>query len=152
MRLASFCRRTAVVSLAMPALLAALVATAYAEGGTRVRFVVTGLESTDGRVLCGLYKDQSKWLTPKYFKGAQGKPRPDGKAVCVFENVQPGVYAISAFHDEDDDQELDSGVFSIPKEDYCASNNAYRRFGPPQWEDATFRVGREAVRMSAPVH
>ena len=140
------------VALCAVALLGLAASPAHAGDGTTVRFVIKDLDSTKGRVLCGLYANEDKWLSPDYYMGVEGKPRSDGKAVCVFHDVPPGVYAISAFHDEDDDQEFDRGLFGIPKEDYCASNDAYRRFGPPSWEDAIFRVGDKPVRMSAPVH
>lgn len=122
------------------------------EGGVTVRFVATGLGSTEGTMRCGLYRDEDNWLTTTSFDSAEGAPRADGTAACVFEGVPPGRYAISAFHDENDNGVLDRGVFGIPREDYATSNDAYRRMGPPRWSEALFPVGREDLELTAPVH
>jgi uncharacterized protein (DUF2141 family) len=118
------------------------------EHGGTIRFVVTGLESSRGTVLCGLYHDPNDWMTPNYVAGDEAPIGPHRRAVCEFSGVPAGDYAISAFHDEDDDKELDTGLFSIPKEGYCASRNAFRRFGPPRWRDAVFHYdGEGSLRL-----
>ena len=62
----------------------------------------------------------------------------DGKAVCTFRGVPSGRYAISAFHDANEDGELDTNLFGIPSEGYCASRGARGTFGPPSFADAAF--------------
>lgn len=45
---------------------------------------------------------------------------------------------MSVFYDEDNDGELDTGLFRIPKEPVGSSNNARSKFGPPEWKDTHF--------------
>jgi uncharacterized protein (DUF2141 family) len=115
-----------------------------------IRFVVTGAKSQKGSVLCGLYDQEAKWLGRDYLQGARAYVDANGKARCVFRGVPPGLYAISAFHDVDDDKELDRKIFGIPSEPYCASRDARRAFGPPRWRDAVFRYeGRAPLELTA---
>ena len=49
-----------------------------------------------------------------------------------------GSYAISTYHDENDNDKLDKNIVGIPKEAYGFSNDATGFMGPPKWEDAKF--------------
>lgn len=61
-------------------------------------------------------------------------------AEVVFElnNLKSGTYAISAYYDQDNNNELNTNFFGIPKEQVGFSNNAKGSFGPPDFEDAAF--------------
>lgn len=97
---------------------------------------VTGLRNDNGRLACGLFVEEN-WLGAAAVSGEGGEIE-DGVALCRFHDVEPGTYAISTYHDENDNGRLDSGIMRIPKEGTAASNNAYRRFGPPRYRDAKF--------------
>lgn len=73
----------------------------------------------------------------------------DGHADFVFEDLPAGDYAIKVFQDEDGDQVLDIGFFG-PEEAYGFSNGARGLFGPPPWEEASFRFagGEQTVRVA----
>jgi uncharacterized protein (DUF2141 family) len=103
-----------------------------------ITFVISDAKSHKGRVLCGLYHQETKWLGRDYFQGAKSDVDENGKARCIFRGIPAGSYAISAFHDLDSDNQLDRKIFGIPSEPYCASRNARRAFGPPRWRDAVF--------------
>ncbi len=109
-----------------------------------ITFVISDAKSREGRVLCGLYHEEAKWLSRDYFQGAKSDVDEHGQARCVFRGIPAGFYAISAFHDLDSDNELDRKIFGIPAEPYCASRNARRAFGPPRWRDAVFSYAGSA--------
>jgi uncharacterized protein (DUF2141 family) len=99
-----------------------------------IRFVVQ-VNGNDGQVACALFQ-KDDWLesTQKpYFARIKGK-----RAACVFADVAPGVYAISAFHDENKNGKLDTNLIGIPTEDWCTSRNASAFMGPPKFDDAKF--------------
>ena len=58
----------------------------------------------------------------------------------IFENIPKGTYAVSIFHDENNNGKLDTNFFGIPNEDYGCSNNAKGFMGPPKWQDAKFKL------------
>jgi uncharacterized protein (DUF2141 family) len=66
-----------------------------------------------------------------------------------FTDLPEGEYAISCYHDEDDNGKMNMIMGMIPLEDYGTSNNAKGRFGPPKWEDAKFKVSNgEIVKLN----
>ena len=68
-------------------------------------------------------------------KGSKAKV---GEVELVFEKVPPGTYAISVFHDANENGKLDSNFAGIPKEGFGFSNNAMGMFGPPSFGEAKF--------------
>jgi uncharacterized protein (DUF2141 family) len=63
----------------------------------------------------------------------------------VLENVAPGEYAVSIFHDENDNGKLDRGTYGIPVEKTGSSNNAKGTYGPPTFDDCKFTVEEDTV-------
>jgi len=61
-----------------------------------------------------------------------------GTSVAIFDSLPHGEYAIKAYHDENDNEELDTNFFGAPSEAYGFSNNARGTFGPADWDDAKF--------------
>ncbi|HIG41563.1 MAG: DUF2141 domain-containing protein [bacterium] len=59
-------------------------------------------------------------------------------------DVPAGDYVISIYHDENDNNELDTGFFGIPKEPYGFSNNL-DRMRPPSFEEATFHFDTNSL-------
>jgi uncharacterized protein (DUF2141 family) len=59
-------------------------------------------------------------------------------AEYTFTNIPFGTYAVCAFHDENNDQKINSNFIGIPKEGIGVSNNAKGHFGPPKFDDAKF--------------
>jgi uncharacterized protein (DUF2141 family) len=62
------------------------------------------------------------------------------EAKVSFSDVPDGVYAISVFHDEDNNGKLNMVLGFYPSEATGASNNAPANFGPPKWKNAKFEV------------
>ena len=71
----------------------------------------------------------------------------DGKVTISFENVLPGEYAIMALHDENGNERMDYRENGMPLESYGMSNNVMS-FGPPQYDDAKFKVKGEDLELN----
>ena len=67
----------------------------------------------------------------------------------VFDDMPIGEYAVTLYHDEDNDGEFDMLMGFIPKEDYACSNGATGMFGPPKWEKAQFEVKGNEIKQIA---
>ncbi len=115
------------------------------KGGT-IEIEITDIENSKGKLMIGLYQDESNWLK-KPFKGIIGIIE-EGKCKVVFDDIPSGTYAISLFHDENDNNELDMFLGFYPKESTACSNNAPARFGPPSWEDAKFEVNGKTSKQT----
>ncbi len=103
-----------------------------------VTITITDLNSNNGKLMIGLYDSEKNFLNTR-FKGAM-ETIENHTATYTFTDVPVGEYAISTFHDENDNQVFDMRFGVIPKEDYVTSNNAKGFFGPPAWDDAKFIV------------
>ena len=53
--------------------------------------------------------------------------------------LAPGTYAVSLIHDENGNGKLDT-LLGIPREGFAFSRNPAIRFGPPKYDEASFRV------------
>ncbi len=104
---------------------------------------VTGFKNNKGKVIVGVYNNEGNFLKKVVF-GKSGSIT-EKKAQVVFENVPAGTYAVSLFHDENDNNKLDSNFMGIPKEDYAASNDAKGFMGPPKYKDAKFELKNDNI-------
>ncbi len=102
-----------------------------------------------GLVFCALFANGAGFPTESATRAAaHHRLRSEGRRVtCSFTGHPPGTYAISAFHDENGNGELDTGLFGIPSEGWGTSRNARGSMGPPSWADARFRYIGGSVRL-----
>ena len=116
--------------------------------------LVMQASSDKGVVRCGLFKHKGWLETP--LQTATAKPKlvqRDGRsyfyATCTFPGVGKGVYAASAIHDADNNGKLNTNLFGMPTEDYCATNNARGTLGPPSFADAKFQFKGGSLELQA---
>lgn len=121
------------------------VVTNAQEKSNTIQVEINNIDGSDGQMLIGLYDSGDNWLK-KIYKSGKGKII-DGKSSFAFVDVPDGVYAISTFHDENNDGKLETNFFGIPSEDTGASNDAPARFGPPKWKDAKFEVKGKSIKQ-----
>lgn len=107
----------------------------------------TTTRNANGLVRCGLFNSQKSWLEDT-FRASIVKIN-GREALCIFNKVPKGVYGISAYHDENSNDKLDTNFVGMPIEDYCASRNARNMFGPPSFEDAKFKYDGGTLRLRA---
>lgn len=65
-------------------------------------------------------------------------------------DLPAGKYAVTTFHDVNNNGELDTKLFGIPKEPYGFSNNFKPKFGPPSYEKCAvdIQVGANDISIS----
>jgi uncharacterized protein (DUF2141 family) len=110
-------------------------------GTGKVNVTVTGLEDREGEVLLALFLDEEGWPGEQELAfGTRALSIDGGTATADFEDVPAGPFAVSVFHDENGNRELDTGLFGMPTEDYGFSRDARGTFGPPSFEDARLEL------------
>lgn len=101
---------------------------------------VSGAKSTQGTVSAALYASADTWLKePQKLQGARA-PAAQPVTVLVFRNIPPGRYALSAFHDENGNEKVDTNVVGVPTERTGFSRDARGRMGPAAFDDAAIDV------------
>jgi len=106
---------------------------------------VMNIKSDKGTIRVGLFVTEEDFLK-KAVKGQIVKASTGGITV-TFENLAPGEYAVSVIHDSNENGELDTNMFGIPKEGFAFGNNAMGTFGPPQFNEAKVMIGDQTVRQ-----
>ena len=107
--------------------------------------IVKGLQNKKGKLQVSLYnKEKSipdKNLT-KYYKTKRVAIAGDVVRI-VFENLSKGRYAVSVFHDENDNHKVDKGWF-MPKEGIGLSNfDTINLFRLPSFSNACFELDHD---------
>ena len=99
---------------------------------------MSGFESNDGKAVVGLFNEEKTFLRDANWKEVSDI---NGQAAtATFKDVPDGIYAISVYHDENDNEELDLIMGVMPKEDTGTSNNPKTTMGPPKWKDSIFEI------------
>ena len=113
-----------------------------------VLIVAMGAVNDQGKMMLAIY-DEAKTFN----KPSQAFLRsPNGIANGVSEweiaiSDLPEKFAIAAYHDENEDDELNRNKFKIPTERYGFSNNARGTFGPPSYEQAVIERPEKPSRL-----
>ncbi|WP_082603431.1 DUF2141 domain-containing protein [Flavobacterium sp. Root901] len=108
----------------------------------KLTVTVSGLKNNTGIVRVGLYNSDGTFLKTSY-KSLTSEIK-NNEAAVTFENLPAGEYAISTYHDENNNGMLDKNMMGIPSEDYAASNNAKGFMGPPSYKDAKFVIDKDS--------
>jgi len=142
------------IFLTFIAIVALCTGTSFAQvtRGT-IKVEVLGVRNSDGDVKCALFNGEPGFPddSSKAFKTTSGTIQ-NGRAVCDFTQVLPGdEYAISVFHDENGNGQLDS-FLGIPKEGVGASNNPSMTFGPPKYDEAKFKYSGGTQPVTINLH
>ncbi len=87
-----------------------------------------GMDSDRGHVLVRIVDADEKEV------GGHSVRIKNGEATLDV-SLASGQYAVSAFHDANDNKKLDTNWMGIPNEKYGFSNNARGTFGPPALKD-----------------
>ena len=115
------------------------VSIAYAQTGT-LTVEISEIQGNEGKISVGLYTNAENFPNAeKTYKGQMVEVTGE-KAVATFKDIPAGTYGVAVFHDANSNGELDKNFFGIPKEGYAFSNNVFGTFGPPDFEEVTFKL------------
>jgi uncharacterized protein (DUF2141 family) len=107
----------------------------------KIKLLVTDASNDKGNMIIGLYSSEKEWLE-KVYMGMVSEIE-NGQCEVLFEKIPYGEYAISLFHDKNNNRKFDMFLGFMPQEDYGTSNGAKGNFGPPKWNDAKFTLSQE---------
>lgn len=103
-----------------------------------IKVEVKNAKNDDGKMFFALYDNEDNFLK-KEIKG-EIKVITNKTSLITFKNVPRGVYAVSVFHDKNDNGEMDTNSLGIPIENFGCSNDAKGFMGPPKWKNAKFEL------------
>lgn len=112
--------------------------------------ITAKLEGTKGKVWFFLWKEGQAQGFPRFDKGSPVASLSVSAASpsATFAAVQPGIYAVSSFHDEKETGKPETNLIGMPKCALGVSNNVTGGFGPPPFEKASFTVASAHVELT----
>jgi len=109
---------------------------AHAAAAT-VEVRVSGVTAGKGKVNVALC-DKERFLKQCAYSGSA--PARAAETVVTLKDIPAGTWAVLAYQDENENNELDRNFIGIPKENYGFSRDARGKVGPPGFEDAAIEV------------
>ena len=120
-------------------------------GAVQARIALLGVRSAKGDLVITVYGDRPEDFLAKGTKLAKLRlvPHPGTVAGCLT-LPKAGVFALTAFHDEDGDGHLSRGFIGLPVEGYGFPHDPRLVFGPPAFEAVAieFHPGITQVPMT----
>ncbi|MCB9707636.1 MAG: DUF2141 domain-containing protein [Myxococcales bacterium] len=116
----------------------------------RIEAHIEDLPNSRGVVRCALFLGREGFPHKQKMAIAGASVRVvRNQATCVFTDMKPGSYALSFFHDENNNRRLDTNWLGMPDEPYGASRNPEPRLGPPLFAPSRFvyRGGHAKLRL-----
>ncbi len=108
-------------------------------GSLRVK--VEGLQSTNGKFAWALFNQAGASGFPDSARYREARIRPTATAFTLdFDQLPPGRYALSVYHDTDSNDELNKGVFGQPTERWGSTNNVTHTFSGPTFDESAVDV------------
>lgn len=109
-----------------------------------ITVVIKGISSKTGGIVLSAYNDPDKWFSEDVAARERLElTESSGEQVSIQLSLEPGEYALTAYHDENDNKKLDSNFIGIPNEPTGLSNNHRPRFGPPKYKKAAIDIRNE---------
>jgi uncharacterized protein (DUF2141 family) len=103
-----------------------------------LEITIKNIQTKEGTVRVALFNSETDFLK----KPVQtiSIPADQEEVKAVFENLPVATYAVSVYHDFNDNEKLDSNFVGMPTEAYGFSNDARGTFGPPSFSKASFHL------------
>jgi uncharacterized protein (DUF2141 family) len=101
---------------------------------------VVGINSAQGQIGCSLFEKSPAFPLDNSNARQLWLPANINGAVCKFEGVAAGLYAVSIGHDLNGNKRVDTNFLGVPKEGWGVSNNVVPTLRPPRFDEAQFQA------------
>jgi len=126
-----------------PALFSVLLLSSAGVAGAQqpVTLRFCNIEKAQGNLFLAIYNQEEGFMNEK--KAFYTEVIPIEKKGCVEKKLTlpPGKYAISSFHDVNNNGRMDKTIVGIPKEPYGLSGSYTSKFSPPTWAETNVFIG-----------
>jgi uncharacterized protein (DUF2141 family) len=126
----------------------ALIKLSTFQDTSRLELVIQNTKSNKGTIQVLIFNSETGFPDePKKAFKAFSLPITDLSAKKTIDNLPPGKYAISVFHDEDSDGKIQKNGVGIPVDRFGFSNNPTIIFGPPSFSKSAFTVKNTPTKV-----
>lgn len=138
------------ITLGVLATVGRLVCPAYGQlEHTQLSVEISGVNQPQGQVCLNLFDSSDGFpsnrdaaLQTVCIETVENLP-----LVAIFEDLPPGSYAVSVFHDANNDNKFNRNFVGMPAEGFGFSRNPDALTGPPAFGDAVFLVAGAETKI-----
>lgn len=112
-----------------------------------IQIAIHHIENENGTMHIGLFTENDKFLDEAFYS-KEIAVNNQVKIQLTFENIPYGIYAISIYHDLNDNGKLDTNFIGIPKEPVGFSNDHQPKMGPPRFNAAKFSLNQKKLAIT----
>ena len=105
---------------------------------------IKNVRSAAGTIFVAVYDSDGTFLNLEHARAQMKAQALKGEVVFTVHDLATGTYAISAYHDENNNGKLDRNWLHIPTEGYGFSNDVRGATGPPKFTLAAFGLRGDA--------
>lgn len=123
-------------------------------GGDEIRLnlIIEGLRNAEGTVSIAVYGDAPEDFLAKGKKLRKLRlPAQAGSIRGCLALPRPGIYAVTAYHDEDGDRHFTRNFLGLPMEGVAVSNNK-AQLGIPSFKEAAISVNQTNSQITLKMH
>ena len=127
-----------------------VVAVLLAGQAEAAKLIVTiqGMRNADGYLYVALFSKPDGFPDGDYCAQHTKLKASAESLTVVFDDLMPGIYAVGAYHDENNNNRLDTDFIGYPTEGYALSNGIRAVISRPRFIDAAFPVGGEETHVA----
>ncbi len=108
---------------------------------------VDGIKNENGTLRVDLFSEHDEFLIePSYSMDV--KIDTQSEIIIRFDNIPFGIYALSLYHDLNDDNRLEANFIRMPQEPVGFSNDHQPKMGPPRFKKAKFTLDQKEISMT----
>ena len=107
---------------------------------------IIDIRNNTGNIMLQLFNENEKVVTQEM------SPIKDKKCSFSITNLKPGKYAVRYYHDENQNDKMETNLVGKPTEGYGFSNNVIGKFGPPAFEKWLFEITGDKMIVLKPTY
>ena len=101
---------------------------------------VTGINDIKGELVIGIFDNQKDWLKKGHEFYKKKVKVTSNEETIVFKDLPPGEYAVSLYHDVNEDDKCNRNLIGYPTEGIGFSNEAKISIKAPGFKKASFTL------------
>ncbi|HEY9114843.1 MAG TPA: DUF2141 domain-containing protein [Bacteroidales bacterium] len=106
---------------------------------------VTNISPLTGKIMVAVFNSEETYFDVDKMYAGYEIAADSSVVVYVIQDLPVGTYAITIYHDEDNNGEMNRSWLGMPKEGYAFSNNFTSAIRPASFSDAAFQLSRDTT-------
>ncbi len=111
---------------------------------------IEGVSSASGKIMMAIFRQPDGFpAEPQKAYQLREVPASKGNHIVNLSGLPYGKYALALYHDQNNDNQLNTNFLGAPKEGYGFSNNVRPKFSAPAFGEAAFdHNGKKQIKIA----